>query len=389
MDRIIEKELACLEEKGLKRGFRTIEGPQGPRVTIDGRELLLLCSNDYLGLANHPEVKAAAMEAIERYGFGAGASRLVSGSMAPHRELEERISAFKGTESALLFNSGYSANLALITTLAGRETEIFSDRLNHASIVDACVLSRARVRRYRNADSLERLLKKSKSERKLVVTEGVFSMDGNVAPLKDILSLADRYGATLILDDAHATGVLGSGGKGTLEHFDLDRPDVIQIATLGKALGAFGAFVAGQRSLIELLISKARPFIYTTALPPAVAVATVKAIDIAEGSTELRERLWENSAHLRDGLNAAGLDTFNSSTQIIPILVGDPAATMEASQRLFERGLFIQGIRPPTVPQGTGRLRVTVTAAHTTEEIQGALSSIKGVFAEMGQTVHA
>jgi 8-amino-7-oxononanoate synthase len=391
MDKFIREELKKLEEAGLKRGLRTIEGPQGPRVTIDGRELLLLCSNDYLGLANHPEVKAAAMEAIQRYGFGAGASRLVSGSMAPHRELEERLSAFKSAEAALLFNSGYNANLALVTTLAGRETEIFSDRLNHASIVDACVLSRARVRRYANADadSLERLLKRSHAERKLVITEGVFSMDGNVAPLKDILSLADRYGATLILDDAHATGVLGPGGRGTLEHFGLDRPDVIHMGTLGKALGAFGAFVAGPRPLIELLISKARPFIYTTALPPAVAAAAVKAIEIVERSAGLRERLWENAAHLREGLNAAGLDTFTSSTQIIPILTGGPATTMEASRKLFERGLFIQGIRPPTVPQGTGRLRVTVTAAHTTEEITGALTMIREVFAEMGQTVHA
>lgn len=391
MKEFIREELKRLEEAGLMRRLNTVEGPQGPRVKIKGRELMLLCSNDYLGLANHPAVKAAAALALERFGLGAGASRLVSGSMEPHRELEERIKEFKGTEAALLFNSGYNANLAVITTLAGRDTEIFSDRLNHASIVDGCVLSRARVRRYPNTDmdSLERLLKGSKAARKLVITEGVFSMDGNIAPIKEILGLVDQYGAILILDDAHATGVLGKRGRGTLEHFDIDRPDVVQMGTLGKALGSFGAYIAGSKALVELLISRARPFIYTTALPPAVVAAAKKAIDLAEESCELRDRLRQGSAYLRDGLKEAGIDTFKSSTQIIPVLVGGPAATMETSSKLFEKGLFIQGIRPPTVPPGTGRLRLTVTAGHTKEDLIEAALAIKAVFSEMGLIAHA
>jgi 8-amino-7-oxononanoate synthase len=302
--------------------------------------------------------------------------------MAPHRLLEERVKSYLSTEAALLFNSGYNANIGAITALASRSTDIFSDKANHASIVDGCILSRAKVRRYKSRDinSLERLLEASKAKEKLIITEGVFSMDGAVAPLSGIIPLLDRYSALLLLDDAHAIGTLGGGGRGTLEELGLDHPSIIRIGTFGKALGTFGAFVAGAAEVIELLISKARTFIYTTALPPAISAATIKAIEIAEASPELRIKLHRNADYLREGFKAMGLDTLGSETQIIPVVVGPARATMELSAALFDKDIFIQGIRPPTVPEGTARLRVTVTAAHELEDLDRALSAIKEVF---------
>lgn len=361
--------------------MRDIDGPQGASVIVSGRRMILLCSNDYLGLANHPLVRQAAIDSIGEYGFGAGASRLVSGNMEAHRKLECRIARFKSTESALVFNSGYHANLGCITALAGRDTAIFSDRLNHASIVDACLLSRAEVRRYpnRDVDSLERLLKKTRLKKRLIVTDGVFSMDGTIAPIPDIISLLERYNATLFIDDAHATGVLGRSGRGTLEHFNISHPDIIQMGTLGKAFGSFGAFIAGGASLIELLINKARPFIYTTALPPSVCAAASKAIDLIDEDPALLTRLWDRRRQLHDGLSGCGFEMMGSATPIIPIFVGDAQRAVQASKALLERGVFIQAIRPPTVPDGTSRLRATVTAGHSAAEIDTAISAIKEV----------
>ncbi|MBI5586866.1 MAG: 8-amino-7-oxononanoate synthase [Deltaproteobacteria bacterium] len=378
MNSFITEELERINAAGLKRAMRVVTGTQGPSVTVDGREAVLLCSNDYLGLANHPLVKEAAKRAIDRYGFGAGASRLVSGNMEPHAELEERIRRFKGTGAALLFNSGYQTNIGLISALSDRSTAVFSDRLNHASIVDACRLSFAGVHRYpnRDVDSLERLLKKSAAKNKLIVTDGVFSMDGSIAPLKEIAGLLDRHNALLIVDDAHATGVLGKTGRGTPEHLGVTHPSVIHMGTLGKALGSFGAYVAGSKSLIELLISKARPFIYTTALPPSMASASIAAFDVMENEPSLRDKLWENVEFFKRGL-PEGIETLGSPTQIIPIVVGDASRTMEISKNLLEKGVFIQGIRPPTVPEKTSRLRVTITAAHGSEDLRKALAAIK------------
>lgn len=378
MRELITEELKRLEVGNLKRSLIVIEGPQGPRVRINGNPKILLCSNDYLGLANHPRLKEAAIRAIEKYGVGAGASRLVSGTMPPHALLEERIAAFKGAQAALLFNSGYHANLGVITAIAGRTADIFSDKLNHASILDACVLSRANLTRYPNGDifALESLLKRSKAKNKLIVTDGVFSMDGSIAPIDGLITLLDRYNAFMYLDDAHATGVLGKTGRGTLEHFNIEHPSVIQMGTLGKALGAFGAFVAGSKELIALLVSKSRPFIFTTALPPAICAAATEAIDIIEAEPERRTRLWENIEFFKDGLKAAGLDYTKSATQIIPIITKDPNYTMQASRRLLEKGVFIQGIRPPTVPAGASRLRVTVSSTHTKEDLTEALTKI-------------
>ncbi|MBI5454603.1 MAG: 8-amino-7-oxononanoate synthase, partial [Deltaproteobacteria bacterium] len=308
----------------------------------------------------------------------AGASRLVSGNTALHEALEERISRFKGTEAALVFNSGYTANIGLITALADRQTDIFSDRLNHASIIDACALSLAKVKRYRSrdVDSLEGLLKKSNAKRKLIVTDGVFSMDGTIAPVKEIAGLLDKYDATLIIDDAHGTGVLGKNGKGTLEELGVSHPSIVQMGTLGKALGSFGAFVAGTKELIDLLISKSRTFIFTTALPPAICEASIEAINIVEEEPERRARLKSNYEYLRAGLNAAGFET-PGSTQIIPVIVGEADKAVRASARLLEAGVFIQAIRPPTVPGGSSRLRITAMATHAKEDLDLALGAIK------------
>lgn len=379
----ITEELARLKDRGLRRVLRSIESAQGPRVRVKDsegenrpKEQLLLCSNDYLGLANHPAIKEALARGIDEYGVGAGASRLVSGTMAPHSLLEECIKDFFSAEAALLFNSGYNANLGVITALAGRGTEIFSDRLNHASIVDGSVLSRAKVHRYSGIESLERQLKKSETERRLIITEGLFSMDGNFAPLAELIGLAKKYDATLILDDAHAVGALGEYGRGTPELQGIDAPEIIRVGTFGKAFGTFGAFVTGSRELIELLISKARPFVYTTALPPALVYATLKALELVIAGTELRARLEENRSHLSEGLKRAGIDTLSSESHIIPVIVGSAEKSTEVSRALDKNGLFIQAIRPPTVPAGTSRLRVTISAAHTKEELDIALDAI-------------
>ena len=385
MEDSIEKRLMGLKTSGLKRSLTVLEGPQAPRAGINGKEVVVLCSNDYLGLANHPAVKEAATRAVRDYGTGAGASRLVAGTMELHMELEDRLSAFKKTEAALLFNSGWHANTGCIPALVSRGDDIFCDKLSHASIIDGCILSRADLKRYPHGDmnALEGLLKRSRASRKLVITDGVFSMDGDIAPLDDILGLAERYGATLLLDDAHATGVLGRNGRGTLEHLGIDNPSVIQLGTLGKAFGSYGAFVAGGRRLIELVLNTARSFIYSTALPPAVCAASIKAIDIVEGEPERRERLLRNASLVRDGLKKRGLDTLCSTTQIIPLVVGDAARTMEATRRLLDRGVFVQGIRPPTVPQGTSRLRITVTSEHSTDDLERAVETITEVAGEL------
>lgn len=384
----IEQELSRLKASGLYRNLYLVEGPQGSRVRIEGREIILLCSNNYLGLADHPEIKRAAIEAIGRYGVGAGASRLVSGNMELHMELEERLARFKGTEASLVFNSGYHANIGIISSLVGRGDIIFADKLNHASIVDACILSRAEVRRYPHCDLdvLERFLKTASrtthhASRRLIVTDGIFSMDGDITPLREISELADRYGCMLMVDDAHATGVLGVNGKGSLEHFGIEKPNIIQMGTLGKALGGFGAFVAGSKTLIDYLINTARPFIYTTALPPVVCAASIRALEIIEREPLLRKGLWDRVEYFRKGLKDAGLNTMMSETQIIPVFIGDADRTMEVSRRLLERGVFIQGIRPPTVPEGMSRLRVTLMANHSWDDLRYAIDCIKEVVA--------
>ena len=381
------EELERIRGAGLYRDFRTIEGPQGPRVRIGGREVILLCSNNYLGLASHPALMEAAKEAMDRYGFGACASRLVSGTMKIHVELEERVADFKGHEASLLFNSGYHANLGLITALAGKGDTILSDRLNHASLVDGCRLSGATFKRYphRDMNFLEGLLKRySGRGTTLIVTDGVFSMDGDMAPLRELLWLKERYGAILVIDDAHGTGVLGRSGRGTLEHLGIKDPSIIEVGTFGKAFGSFGAFVAGRREVIDLVRNRARTFIYTTALPPPVCAASLAAIGIVEREPERREALLDKASFMRRALRERGFDILGSETHIIPILIGDPRRCVEVSTRLLEEGIFIQAIRPPTVPLGTSRLRITLTAEHSMEEIGYALETLSSLLQGAG-----
>jgi len=379
----IEQELSRLQDTGLYRQLSFIDSPQEPRVKINGKETILLCSNNYLGLANHPKVKEAAISAIEKYGFGSGASRLVSGNMEPHRGLEERLAKFKGSEAALVFNSGYHANIGIISALIGRGDVVFSDKLNHASIVDACILSRAEIKRYPHKDMnvLEGLLKKHISHltphTSLIITDGIFSMDGDIAPLKELSELSERYGCMLMIDDAHATGVLGANGKGTPEHFGIDNPNIIQMGTLGKGLGCFGAYAAGSKKLIDYLINKARSFIYTTSLPPSVCAASIVAIDIVENEPQIRQDLWNRVKFFREGIKKAGIDIMNSETQIIPIFIGKADKAVRISKDLLDKGIFVQAIRPPTVPEGTSRLRITLMANHSLDDLKYAIDTIR------------
>jgi predicted pyridoxal phosphate-dependent acyltransferase len=375
-----------IKARDLYRQLRVIHGPQSARVQVDGQRAVLLSSNNYLGLAEHPALREAAIQALERYGCGAGASRSISGTMESHRELEERIARFKGCEEALVFSTGYMANIGLLTTVVEEGDLILSDEFNHASIVDGCRLSRAEVwvYRHRDMDHLEDLLKRSTHRRRLIVTDGVFSMEGDIAPLPAIRALADQYGPLVMVDDAHATGVLGEGGRGTAEHFDLMGRIDIQMGTLGKALGGFGAYVAGSRDLIDFLINRCRTFLYTTALPPAIAAIALAALEVVEREPQLRKRLWENTAYFKEGLESLGFNMGMSETPICPILIGDNALTMEADHRLMARGVFVQGIRPPTVPPQGSRLRAALMATHTEKDLKNALDAFQTVGEELG-----
>jgi 8-amino-7-oxononanoate synthase len=378
------RELARRQAAGLARRLRPVDGAPDTWITVDGRRALLLCSNNYLGLANHPMVRAAAARAADEYGAGAGASRLISGSMRLHHALEERLAGFKGTEAALLFNSGYHANIGAITTLVGAEDAVFSDQLNHASIIDGCRLSRARVCVYPHNDveALDALLARTPARRRLVVTESIFSMDGDPAPLAAMCATAERHGAMLMVDEAHATGVVGPRGAGCVAAAGLQTRVTVQMGTLGKALGTFGAFVAGSRAVIDLLINAARSFVYTTALPPPVVAAAAAAVEIATSEPSLQQQLANNAACVWQGLQKIGWRVPEQPAHIIPVMIGDAAATMRASQRLLEEGVFVQGIRPPTVPPDTARLRITVMSTHTTEDLAFALGTFHRVFSE-------
>ena len=380
-------ELDALRAEGLYRSMRVIRGAQGSRVELDGRQVLLLCSNNYLGLADHPALKRAAVEGVA-FGVGSGASRLVSGTMDLHDRLEKRIASFKGTEKALLFNSGYAANTGIISALVGRGDAIFSDRLNHASIVDGAQLSRAGFYRYPHRDmaALERLLQERGGRRRLIVTDGVFSMDGDIAPLAKLVQLAKRYDALLMVDDAHGTGVLGALGRGSGELCGvLDGID-IHMGTLGKGLGSFGAYAAASGTICDYLVNKARSFIFSTSLPPAVLAASIAAFDLVDSPEggELREKLAGNAALFKERLTASGFQTMGSETQIVPVFVGPAEATMEFSRELLEQGVFVQGIRPPTVPAGSCRLRCTIMATHEAADLEAAADTISRVGKKLG-----
>ena len=380
----LQTELKNLRDKGLYRSLRRVEGDQGSTLLIDDREVINFSSNNYLGLANHPALRAAAKEAIDRYGCGSGASRLISGNMTLHEELEDKIAELKGTEGALVFNSGFQANTGVIPVLVGKGDVILSDALNHASIIDGCRLSRSEVVVYGhcNMDQLELALKQAPVRgRKLIVTESLFSMDGDEAPLADIVSLAEKYGATVMVDEAHATGVYEPNGAGLVAKLGLGDRILIQMGTLGKALGGFGAYIAGTKALRELLINRCRSFIFTTSLPPAVMAISIAALDLVKKEPQRRQELRENSEQLRAGLKALGFILGDSRSQILPLMVGDATRCMQLSELLLENRVFAQGIRPPTVPVDTSRLRITLMATHTPEQINQALQ----IFAEVAQ----
>jgi glycine C-acetyltransferase/8-amino-7-oxononanoate synthase len=374
----IEARLDELKALGLRRRTRLVSGPQGPHVLLDGKPVLLLCSNNYLGLADHPQVRRAAADAAMRWGVGAGASRLVSGTMTIHRRLEERLAAFKGREAALLFGSGYLANAGAIAALARPGDVVFSDELNHASIIDGCRISRAEVFVYEHCDveHLEWGIAKAQRRGALIVTDGVFSMDGDVAPLREIVELAERYRLRVLVDEAHGTGALGPGGRGALAEAGVeDQVDVI-VGTLGKALGSYGAFVACDKPMARYLLNAARTFIFSTALPPPAVAGAMAALDLLEGRPERVDKLAANSAVLRAELEREGFDLAGARTQIVPLVVGDADLAVQICEAALARGVFAQAIRPPTVPPGTSRLRIAVMASHHEEELRFAARTL-------------
>jgi 8-amino-7-oxononanoate synthase len=381
MDEVLTAELKKRRAQSLYRSRRVVEGPQGPNLIIDGQELVTFCSNDYLGLANHPEVISAFKQGAEMYGVGSGASHLINGHSSAHHALEEELADFVGRPRALLFSTGYMANLGVLTALVGSGDVVMQDRLNHASLIDAGLLSGARCQRYLHADTKslqEHLVKfKSKQGRRLIVTDGVFSMDGDLAPLPELANIAKQEDAWLMVDDAHGLGVLGKSGRGTVNHFQLNNEQVpILMGTLGKAFGTFGAFVAGSEALIETLIQQARSYIYTTALPAAVAAATSASLHLLQSESWRREKLNSLIEQFRDGASELGLNLMDSSTPIQPVLLGSVKATLAVSEALYQQGLFVSAIRPPTVPEGSARLRITFSASHTEEQVDQLLAAL-------------
>ena len=379
----LQQELQTLHEQNRFRTVHQVASAQEPRIQIDGRNLILFCSNNYLGLANHPNLKKAAVDAIETYGTSTVASALISGYMTPHAQLEKRMAKFWGTEAAVVFPTGYMANLGVIPALINREDIIFSDQLNHRSLIDGCRLSRAKIDIYPHGDvtHLESQLQNAQHyRRRLIVTDGVFSMDGDIAPLPELVSLASKYNAILMVDDAHGTGVLGKNGRGTYEHFNLSPESIdIHMTSGSKALGASGGFIGGKQELINLIHNRSPAYIYTTAMPPDACASTTAAIDLITNDLDRNHRLWHNIKTIRDGLNTLGFNLAKSQTQIIPLLIGDDKKTVAISNELYERGIYLYGIRPPTVPEGQSRLRLSVMATHTEEDIQNLLNTMADI----------
>jgi 8-amino-7-oxononanoate synthase len=378
----LEQELQELRSRDLYRAPLEIESAQGPRVVINGKECVLFCSNNYFGLANHPALKDRARAALDTFGCGTAASRLISGNMSIHEELESRLARFLGTESALSYPTGYMANLGVVPTLVGPGDIIFSDRLNHRSIIDACRLSRAKTVVYNHCDTdhlAERLSVETDYRRRMIVTDGLFSMDGDLAPVPELVKLSRDHHTILMIDDAHGTGVLGPRGRGIHEHFGIAEGIDVLMTAGSKALGTFGGFIAGARALIDLLINRSPSFIYTTALAPDTCAATIAALDLIEADPTFREKLRANVETVTGELTGLGFDIMNSRSQIIPVLVGDAGRTMDISRRLFDKGIFLSGIRPPTVPQGESRLRLTLMSNHSEEDISRLLEAMSDV----------
>jgi glycine C-acetyltransferase len=383
----IEQELASLKEQGLFTNIRTIESPMDGRLVVDGKKVINFCANNYLGLANHPRLREAAKQAVDRYGVGPGAVRTIAGTMSLHVELEERLAKFKRVEAAITFQSGFNANLATIPALVGRGDVIFSDRLNHASIIDGCRLSRADIVAYEhnNPQDLERAIAETEiTGRALIVTDGVFSMDGDIAPLSELYDVAAEHGFLLMVDDAHGEGVLGEGGRGIVDHFGLHGKVDIEVGTMSKAFGVMGGVVAGKQVIVDWLRQRGRPFLFSSAMTVPDTAACLASVDLLEESTELVERLWSNAEFFKNEMNALGFDTGHSETPIVPVMLGDANLAQQFSKQLFEAGVFAMAIGYPTVPQGKARIRVMNTAAHSQQDLEEGLAAFEAVGKELG-----
>ncbi len=384
----ITEELEALKNAGLYNRIRTIGSPQGAWLMVDGKRVLNFCSNNYLGLANHPALVAAAKKALDEMGAGPAAVRTIAGTTTLHVELEKRLAAFKGVEAAITFQSGFTANLATIPALVGKEDVIFSDRLNHASIIDGCRLSGAKIIAYDHCDvaSLEKAIQENQGQyrRALIVTDGVFSMDGDVAPLSDIYEVAKKYDLLLMVDDAHGEGVLGKGGRGIVDHFGLHGKVDVEVGTLSKAFGVVGGVVAGNATIVEWLRQRGRPFLFSSAVTPPDAAACIAALDLLESSTELVDRLWENARYFKAEMKALGFDTGVSTTPITPIMLGEAPLAQQFSRDLFDAGVFAMAIGYPTVPQGKARIRVMISAAHAKEDLDMGLEAFAKVGRKLG-----
>ena len=388
----LTEQLNDLKQRGTYFKLRILEDEQGPVCTYDGKKVINLASNNYLGLCDHPKLREAAIAATEKYGVGSGAVRTIAGTMRIHMELEEKIAAFKGVEACVVFQSGFTANAGTVSSILGKEDFILSDELNHASIIDGARLSRAKIKVFRHKDvaHAEELLKEIQNEpgRKLLITDGVFSMDGDIGPVDKLCDLADKYGAIMMVDDAHASGVLGRNGRGSVDHFHCTQRVDVQVGTLSKAIGALGGYVCGSRDLIDYLYHRARPFLFSTSHPPSVAATCIAAFDLLESEPERIERLWDNTRYFKQQLTDAGFDvggrtTPASETPITPILIGDGRKTMEFSKALFNAGVMATGIAFPTVPEGKARIRTIMTSEHTREQIDQALDILTTVARKM------
>ncbi len=380
----LSAELDSLRQQGLYRQLRVLEGEQKPKTVFDHRQVVNLSSNNYLGLTTHSRLREAALDATRKLGVGSGSVRSIAGTMAIHMELERRLAIFKQTEAVVVFQSGFAANAGTVAAVLTKDDVVVSDELNHASIIDGCRLSRAAIKVFphKDADAARKVLSAlPANQRKLLITDGVFSMDGDLGALPELCALAEEFGCIMMVDDAHASGVFGRNGRGTIDHFGMHGRVDIQVGTLSKAVGALGGYVAGSRSLIEFLYHRARPFLFSTSHPPAIAAACIAALDVLEQEPQIIERLWENTRFFKAGLEALGFNTGLSQSPITPVIVGDGALAMKLSDRLFQEGVFAQGLAFPTVARDKARVRTIVTATHTREELQFALD----VFAKVGR----
>ena len=383
----VDEALAELRRQGVSRPLRVLDGEQAAHASVDGRSVVNLSSNNYLGLTTHPALRERALEATRAFGVGTGSVRTIAGTMALHVELERRLAIFKRTEAAVVFQSGFTANAGTVASLLGRDDVIVSDELNHASIIDGARLSRATIKVFPHGDAAAAravVAALPRTQKTLLITDGVFSMDGDLGALPALCDVADEFGCLMMVDDAHASGVFGRQGRGTVDHFGLHGRVHVQVGTLSKAIGALGGYVAGSRSLIEFLHHKARPFLFSTSHPPSVTATCLAALDVLESESGLIERLWDNTRFFKAGLAALGLDTGRSESPITPVIVGDAALAMKLSDRLFELGVFAQGIGFPTVPQGKARVRTIVSATHTRDDLSFALDAFATAVEELG-----